>query len=34
VKFGLLFANVGPFAQPGHLTHLARTAEETGFESL
>jgi probable F420-dependent oxidoreductase len=34
MKFGILFANVGPFVQPDHLEHLARTAESTGFESL
>jgi probable F420-dependent oxidoreductase len=32
MKFGLLFANV--FGQPEPLTHLARTAESAGFESL
>ncbi|MBY0400278.1 LLM class F420-dependent oxidoreductase [Myxococcota bacterium] len=34
MKFGLIFANVGPFGQPEGLTHLARTAESVGFESL
>lgn len=34
MKFGLIFANVGPFGQPEGLTHLARTAEEVGMESL
>jgi probable F420-dependent oxidoreductase len=34
MKFGLIFANVGPFGQPEGLTHLARTAEEVGLESL
>lgn len=34
MKFGLIFANVGPFGQPDGLTHLARTAESVGFESL
>ena len=34
MKFGVLFANVGPFGQPEHLTTLARSAEEAGFESL
>ncbi len=34
LKFGLLFANAGPFAQPGLFATLARTAEEAGFESL
>ena len=34
MKFGLIFANVGPFGRPEGLTHLARTAESVGFESL
>jgi len=34
VKFGLMFANTGPFAQPEGLTLLAQTAEEVGVESL
>jgi probable F420-dependent oxidoreductase len=34
MKFGLGFANVGPFGQPEGLTHLVRTAEAVGFESL
>jgi len=34
MKFGLTFANAGPFAFPEALTTLARTAEETGFESI
>ena len=34
MKFGLLFANVGPFALPDGLEHLARTAETLGFESI
>lgn len=34
MKFGLMFANVGPFVQPEHLEHLARTAERTGLESI
>ncbi len=34
MKFGLMFANVGPFGQPDGLEHLARTAEETGIESI
>ncbi|MBW2424136.1 MAG: LLM class F420-dependent oxidoreductase [Deltaproteobacteria bacterium] len=34
MKFGLVFANVGPFGQPEGLTHLARTAEAVGIESL
>jgi len=34
VKYGLMFANVGPFGQPEGLAHLARTAEAVGVESL
>jgi probable F420-dependent oxidoreductase len=34
MKFGLMFANVGPFGQPEGLTHLAQTAESVGVESL
>jgi probable F420-dependent oxidoreductase len=34
MKFGLMYANAGPFGFPENLTHLARTAEETGIESL
>lgn len=34
MKFGLIFANVGPFGQPEGLTHLAETAEAVGFESI
>lgn len=34
MKFGLMFANVGPFGQPEGLVHLAQTAESAGFESL
>ena len=34
MKFGLMYANAGPFAYPEGLTHLARTAEEVGVESL
>jgi probable F420-dependent oxidoreductase len=34
MKFGLMFANAGPFAYPDALTNLARTAEETGIESI
>ena len=32
IKLGLMFANSGPFAQPEMLAHLAKTAEERGFE--
>ena len=34
MKFGLLFANIGPFAEPENAIGLARLAEEFGFESL
>src|SRR5438128_10238324 len=34
MKFGIAYANVGPFGFPEPLAHLARTAEETGFESI
>src|SRR4051812_35344650 len=34
MKFGLMYANAGPFAYPELLTHLAQTAERVGVESL
>ena len=34
MKFGLMYANAGPFAYPEMLTHLAQTAERCGVESL
>jgi probable F420-dependent oxidoreductase len=34
MKFGLMYANAGPFAYPDMLTHLATTAERVGVESL
>jgi probable F420-dependent oxidoreductase len=34
VKFGIMFANVGPYAHPDGAVALARTAEDLGFESL
>src|ERR1700752_2423202 len=34
MKFGLMYANAGPFAFPEALTHLATTAERVGMESL
>ncbi len=34
MKLGLMFVNSGPFARPELLAHLAKTAEERGFESL
>ncbi len=34
MKFGLMYANAGPFAFPELSTHLATTAERVGIESL
>ncbi len=34
MKFGLMFANTGPFAELDGLVNLAQTAESVGFESL
>lgn len=34
MKLGIMFANAGPFGEPDGLVHLARSAEEVGFESL
>jgi probable F420-dependent oxidoreductase len=34
MKFGIMYANAGPFAFPEMLTHLAQTAERTGIESI
>lgn len=34
MKFGVMFANAGPFGFPDHLENLARTAEEVGIESI
>ena len=34
MKFGIMFANAGPFAFPEGLENLARTAEEVGIESI
>jgi probable F420-dependent oxidoreductase len=34
MKFGLMYANAGPFAYPEMLGHLATTAERTGIESM
>lgn len=34
MKFGLMYANAGPFAYPEMLTHLATTAERCGIESM
>lgn len=33
MKFGLFFANVGPFARPEPFSHLVVGAERVGFES-
>jgi probable F420-dependent oxidoreductase len=34
MKFGIMFANVGPFGTPEGLTALARSADAAGIESL
>jgi probable F420-dependent oxidoreductase len=34
MKFGIAFATRGPLGQPAMLAHLARTAEDTGIESI
>ncbi len=34
MKFGLMYANAGPFAFPQLTAHLAQTAERVGIESL
>ena len=34
MKFGLMFANGGPFSEPATAVGLAQLAEEVGFESL
>jgi probable F420-dependent oxidoreductase len=34
MKFGIIFANVGPLGEPDIATGLARLAEDNGFESL
>ncbi len=34
MKFGLMFANTGPFAKPQHAAKLAKAAETSGFESI
>ena len=34
MKFGVAFANVGPFVQPEEAAFLARSCEEVGIESL
>ena len=34
MKFGVMFANVGPYVQPDMAAALGQIAEEHGFESL
>src|SRR5436309_13404635 len=34
MKFGIAYANAGPFGYPEPLAYLARTAEEVGIESI
>jgi probable F420-dependent oxidoreductase len=34
MKFGIAFANTGPFGLPDHGANLARTAESCGFDSI
>jgi len=34
MKFGIMFANAGPFAFPDQLANLAQTAESVGMESI
>ena len=34
MKFGIAFANVGPFIQPENAVHFAQACEERGIESL
>jgi probable F420-dependent oxidoreductase len=34
MKFGIAFANIGPFIEPERACALARSAEEAGFESI
>jgi len=34
MKFGLMFASVGPFSYPESLARLARLAEDVGIESM
>jgi probable F420-dependent oxidoreductase len=34
VKFGLLYANTGPYVNPAEAVELATAAEEAGFESI
>ncbi len=34
MKFGLRYANLGPFTEPGAAIEIAQAAEEAGFESI
>ena len=34
MKFGVMFANTGPFVEPDAAVELARAAEEAGCESI
>jgi probable F420-dependent oxidoreductase len=34
MKFGIAFANIGPFIEPEQACELARSAEKAGFESI
>ena len=34
MKFGIAFANTGPYSAPGGAAAIARAAEQTGFDSL
>lgn len=34
MKFGIMFANAGPFAEPDMFAHLVTTAEAVGIESI
>jgi alkanesulfonate monooxygenase SsuD/methylene tetrahydromethanopterin reductase-like flavin-dependent oxidoreductase (luciferase family) len=34
MKFGLMFANAGPFADPELFAHLVTTADAIGIESI
>ena len=34
MKFGMAFANIGPFVQPDEAVFLAQAAEEAGIESI
>ena len=34
MKFGLMYASIGPFSQPDSLARLARLADDAGIESM